>query len=202
MSHRAGSGFLLVSACLLGERCRWDGAVLDDARRPGWPEDWERRAICPEAELGLGTPRPPITLAGPSGGTDLVRRSDGVSLGGSMRALCRERVAELLAMGCCGAVLKARSPSCGLGDAERFADAGTRERWGGWPPPTEAPPPGTVFADGWGLLAEALREADPDLPLISDEAFLDAEQRVAFLAMAAARRGGPTDSPTTNLPAR
>lgn len=181
------TGFLLVSACLLGERCRWDGELLAATRLPGWPAGWELRAICPEAELGLGTPRPPIALVGESASPDLVVRTDGRSIGESMRGLCRERALVLLAEGCRGAVLKARSPSCGLGDAERFPDAAAFARWGGWPAPKGTPPQGAVAADGWGLLAEALQEADPELPMISEEDFGDSKRRSWFLARCLAR---------------
>jgi len=181
-------GFLLVSACLDGELCRWDGALLAAGRRPDWPAAWPRRAVCPEVLFGLGTPRPPVTLVGPRDAPRLRARDGGEDFDGGMRALCAELARRALREGCCGAVLKARSPSCGLGDAERFADGEAFARWGGWPAPAGDPPPGAVFADGWGLLADALRRADPELPLVADEAFADPGARAAFLARCEARR--------------
>ncbi|MFV1960129.1 MAG: DUF523 domain-containing protein, partial [Planctomycetota bacterium] len=62
-----------ISACLLGERVRHDGAhrrqgdlVAALASRVTWV------AVCPEAAIGLGVPRPPIRLAAHAGGVRLV----------------------------------------------------------------------------------------------------------------------------------
>src|SRR5262249_61934374 len=54
-----------VSACLLGQRVRYDGGhKRDDALLRGLGDDVEWIPVCPEVELGLGVPRPPIILVG------------------------------------------------------------------------------------------------------------------------------------------
>jgi uncharacterized protein YbbK (DUF523 family) len=54
-----------VSACLLGERGRHDGGHKRDASLTGVLGPFmEWVLVCPEAELGLGIPRPPIQLVG------------------------------------------------------------------------------------------------------------------------------------------
>jgi len=104
-----------VSACLLGERVRYDGghkraATLLRALGP----DVEWIAVCPEVELGLGVPRPPIVLAGASRAPRLVEPTSGRDLTVRMRRLAEARARQLVRLGLDGFVLKSRSPSCGL----------------------------------------------------------------------------------------
>lgn len=101
---------VLVSACLLGVRCRYDGAsspndaVLSMARRHVLVP------VCPEQLGGLSTPRPRHERSGgrvvSEHGHDATRAFER----GAAEAL---RVARL--SGCRRAILKARSPSCGVG---------------------------------------------------------------------------------------
>ena len=92
---------ILISACLLGARCRYDGA----SKLQPWISDLAERHIlvpvCPEQLGGLPTPRPPAERRGDV--TAQYRR-------GAEEAL---RLCRLL--GCEAALLKERSPSCGSG---------------------------------------------------------------------------------------
>jgi uncharacterized protein YbbK (DUF523 family) len=105
----------LVSACLLGRTCRYDGGS-----RPS-PEVLALSAVvpvCPEELGGLGTPRPAAQLSGGDGaavlaGSARVLRGDGVDV--TDRFVAGAREAARLGEGCAVAVLKARSPSCGVG---------------------------------------------------------------------------------------
>ena len=101
---------LLVSACLLGVCCRYDGkskpcqAVLELAKKH------ELIPVCPEQLGGLSTPRPPAEIQG-----EFVRKEDGGDVTAQYQkgALEAARLYEIL--DCDAAILKARSPSCGLG---------------------------------------------------------------------------------------
>jgi uncharacterized protein YbbK (DUF523 family)/uncharacterized protein YbgA (DUF1722 family) len=131
-----------VSACLLGDEVRYDGghkrdAFLTDTLGPF--VDWVR--VCPEVEVGLGAPRPPIRLVGEAGSPRLVVEKTGEDLTTRMRRWARRRAAELAGLGLHGYVLKKGSPSCGLFAAAltealpalpveeegRLTDAGLRE---------------------------------------------------------------------------
>ena len=83
---------ILISACLLGARCRYDGV----SKLQPWISDLAERHIlvpvCPEQLGGLPTPRPPAERRGAE---EALR-------------LCR-------LLGCEAALLKERSPSCGSG---------------------------------------------------------------------------------------
>ena len=101
---------LLVSACLLGTPCRYDGKSKADARVQALVRKYEIVPVCPEQLGGLPTPRVPserrgerVVTAGGRDVTEAYRRGAEAAL-----ALCRQN-------GCEAAVLKEKSPSCGCG---------------------------------------------------------------------------------------
>ncbi len=113
---------VLVSACLLGRACRFDGR---DKTTPPLIEALEKGAVeavpfCPEEAGGLGTPRPAATLRG-GGGHDVVEgRAQVINEAGddvteAFLAGGRLAVEEARAHRCEAAYLKERSPSCGCG---------------------------------------------------------------------------------------
>lgn len=105
---------VVVSACLLGVPVRWDGGH----RRSAWLVEVLARAaeiiaVCPEDELGLGVPRPPIQIVERAARQRLERVEDGHDLTDDMDAWSRGRLQGPDVAGIRGFVLKARSPSCG-----------------------------------------------------------------------------------------
>ena len=108
----AGKPALLVSACLLGLRCRYDGASrpLPAETLAALKARWALVPVCPEQLGGLATPR-----------ESAERRDGGVftASGADVTAQYRrgaEQAAELARFfDCRAALLKARSPSCGVG---------------------------------------------------------------------------------------
>ena len=110
----------LVSACLLGVRCRYDGR---DALRPELQALLAGRTVipvCPEQLGGLPTPRPAAQPCGGDGhdvldGRAAVRTDDGADVTAQFRRGAEEvlKIAQLY--GADEALLKARSPSCGCG---------------------------------------------------------------------------------------
>lgn len=100
---------LLVSACLLGCPCRYDGASKPCPAVLALAERHELVPVCPEQLGGLPTPRPPAERRGDR----VVTRSGDVTeqyRRGAEAALALARL-----YGCQAAVLKERSPSCGRG---------------------------------------------------------------------------------------
>ena len=101
---------ILISACLLGIPCRYDGK----AKPQPWAEALAGRhdlvPVCPEQLGGLPTPRTPSERRG-----DRVVMNTGADVTEQYRrgAACALRLYQLL--GCKAAVLKERSPSCGCG---------------------------------------------------------------------------------------
>ncbi|HUS65664.1 MAG TPA: DUF523 domain-containing protein [Kofleriaceae bacterium] len=139
----AGKEVVLVSACLLGVRCRFDGQDREDpaavARVAG---DAELLPVCPEVLARFGVPRPAITLS-PDGKVATDARGNDVTAALESGA----RLADLFATeaGATRALLKERSPSCG-----------TRQVHG---------PDGVQ--DGEGRFTARLRKRG--LPLVSEE---------------------------------
>src|SRR5437764_13438392 len=104
-----------ISACLLGQEVRYNGGHKRDAFLTdtfGRYVEWV--AVCPEVELGMGTPRPPVRLERHGGEVRLRMPSTGEDLTAPMRAWAGCRAAELAAMDLDGYVLKKDSPSCGM----------------------------------------------------------------------------------------
>jgi uncharacterized protein YbbK (DUF523 family) len=122
----------LVSACLLGVKCTWDGT--DKNRNERVVELWKRETLiplCPEELGGLGTPRPPQEIQGGSG-ADVVDRKRRVKnregrdvseefLRGAGETL---RIARLF--GADQFVGKSGSPSCGCGRIYNGSFSGTQ----------------------------------------------------------------------------
>ena len=137
-----------VSSCLLGNQVRYDGGHKRDAflvETFGQYVEWV--AVCPEVEIGLGTPRPTLRLECNGHDVRLVMPQSGADHTEAMRAFARRRVAVLAQHNLCGYVLKKDSPSCGM---ERVNVYGA----GALPAKT-----------GRGLFADALMRRYPLLPI-------------------------------------
>ncbi|MBI2874343.1 MAG: DUF523 domain-containing protein [Firmicutes bacterium] len=110
----------LVSACLLGSACRYDGR---DCADPAVRRFLESRGltpvpVCPEELGGLGTPRPRAEIREGDGGAVLAGRGrvfdfEGRDVTGAFIAGARAALELALRHRCGLAVLKAGSPSCG-----------------------------------------------------------------------------------------
>jgi uncharacterized protein YbbK (DUF523 family) len=158
-----------ISRCLLGDAVRYDGThKRDDALIGALGRHVEWVPVCPEVEVGMGTPREPIRLVArregvPSAGAVvwLIGVSSGRDWTERMHAWARERAHALIPLDLAGYIFKARSPSCGIhgvpvhdGDVER---------------------------EGRGLFAQALIDALPDLPVADEEGLADPRAREEFL---------------------
>jgi uncharacterized protein YbbK (DUF523 family) len=177
-----------ISRCLLGDQVRYDGThKRDDSLIEALGQHVEWVPVCPEVEVGMGTPREPIQLVASVDGVPsanarvrLVGVESGRDWTEQMHSWARQRVAALRALNLSGFVLKARSPSCGI--------EGVRVVHG----PAEAGPSDDVrrghlqAADetfnGRGLFAQALVEAMPDLPVEDEARLSDPHVRDQFLA--------------------
>ncbi|MDO9172836.1 MAG: DUF523 domain-containing protein, partial [bacterium] len=108
---------IAVSRCLLGEAVRYDGKSKPCAAvRKLLAARAELVAVCPEVEVGMSVPREAVDLLGAPEAPRMVGAETGADWTARMDAWARGRVADLLEQGIAGAVLKARSPSCGIGD--------------------------------------------------------------------------------------
>ena len=105
----ASNESILVSACLLGEACRYDGKSQPCDAVRALANTYELVPVCPEQLGGLPTPRIP---------SEVQRDGRVVDRAGIDRTLefesgARETVALARKHDCTRAILKAKSPSCG-----------------------------------------------------------------------------------------
>lgn len=109
----------LVSACLLGIRCRFDGVATPDETVVQLADSGGAVPVCPEQLGGLPTPRLRSEFRGGDGravldGRAQVVAEDGTDVTEFFERGAQETLAIALRCGATRAVLKERSPSCGL----------------------------------------------------------------------------------------
>lgn len=102
---------ILVSACLLGAPCRYDGASKTNAAIMALQEGHTLVPVCPEVLGGLPTPRPPAERQEDG---RIVNRA-GTDVTAQYQAGAKAALELARKEGCTIAVLKVKSPSCGRG---------------------------------------------------------------------------------------
>lgn len=112
---------VLVSACLLGLNTRYDGTSKRDAHvdRTLADRHWLPVPVCPEQLGGLSTPRPPACIvagdaAGVWSGQAAVIDANGTTTTPAFIRGAQMTLAIARRTGCRRALLKERSPSCGV----------------------------------------------------------------------------------------
>ena len=102
---------ILVSACLLGASCRYDGKAKPVKKVIALKEKYNLIQVCAEIMGGLPTPRIPCEIKNGRAVNQNGEDKTAEYVRGAEEVL---RLARLF--GCDTAVLKARSPSCGNGE--------------------------------------------------------------------------------------
>lgn len=153
-----------VSSCLLGRPVRYDGGhkrddFLMDMLGPfvAWVP------VCPEVEIGLGTPRPTLRLEGEASDPRLVMPSTATDHTETMRRYAERKVAALARANLHGYVLKKSSPSCGMERVKVYA------------------PNGQMAKKGTGIFAAVLLEKLPQLPVEEEGRLTDPVLRENFI---------------------
>jgi uncharacterized protein YbbK (DUF523 family) len=101
---------LIVSACLAGLHCRYDGAEKPCEAVIRLVAEGRAIPVCPEQLGGLPTPRQPSEING-----GRVIRKDGLDVTAEFQQGAREALKLARLVGAKTAILKAKSPSCGCG---------------------------------------------------------------------------------------
>lgn len=100
----------IVSACLAGIECRYDGTSSQVEKIMRLVKNGEAIPVCPEQLGGLTTPRPACEIK-----NGRVFTNDGIDVTSSFKKGAEEGLKIALLAECDSAILKARSPSCGCG---------------------------------------------------------------------------------------
>jgi uncharacterized protein YbgA (DUF1722 family)/uncharacterized protein YbbK (DUF523 family) len=104
-----------ISACLLGEKVRYDGGHKHDRYLTDTLGRYvEYVPVCPEVEARFGVPRETMHLEGDPNAPRLVTRRTRRDLTEPMLEWAKKRVLELEAQDLCGFIFKSRSPSSGM----------------------------------------------------------------------------------------
>lgn len=104
-----------VSACLLGQKVRYDGGhKLNLFIKHTLGRSFGLIPICPEVELGLPIPREPIQLERDPCSPRLLAIHTRRDLTRPMSSWIQQKLMKLSELRCGGLILKSGSPSCGL----------------------------------------------------------------------------------------
>ena len=126
---------VVVSACLLGENCKYNGGNNYSKEVAQFVSGWEVIPVCPERLAGLGIPRTPIEIR-----EGRVISRDGKDVTAVLNEAVEQILAQLSAEDVQCVVLKSRSPTCGVKQVHDGTFTGT-------------------LVDGMGVLAKALTDA-------------------------------------------
>ena len=154
---------LAVSACLLGEKVRFDGG---HKHYRFLTEELAKYAdfvpFCPE-HLAFGTPRPSIRIVRDGERESITSNKTGADLTAPLAAASQTELNHLSLTPLCGIIFKAKSPSCGMGSAKVHLPNGHSE------------------GKGDGLFVQMCKAAFPLLPMEEEARLQDAWLRENFI---------------------
>ena len=113
---------ILFSSCLLGEKVCYDGGTrtVDNEIVQKWQAEMRIIIACPEVAGGLPTPRPAAQIKGTNGGAGVLNgkasviKKDQSNITAAFTAGANHALALVKKHGIKIAVMKERSPSCGV----------------------------------------------------------------------------------------
>ena len=153
-----------ISACLLGERVRYDGGhKLDEFLRDTLGRQVQYIPVCPEVECGMPIPREAVRQVGDPAAPRLVTQKTGRDLTEQMLSWTRRRLDELEKENLHGFVFKAKSPSSGMERVKIYDEAGN------------------VHARGPGMFAREFMRRFPLLPVEDEGRLHDPNLRENFI---------------------
>ncbi len=153
-----------ISACLLGQEVRYDGGHKRDRYiTDTLGKFFEWVPVCPEVEIGLGTPRETLRLVGDPEAPRLVFAKKGEDQTAPMQAWAGSRLEALARENLSGYILKSDSPSCGMERVRVYRSSGIPSK------------------DGVGIFARVLMDRLPLLPVEEEGRLHDLPLRENFV---------------------
>jgi uncharacterized protein YbgA (DUF1722 family)/uncharacterized protein YbbK (DUF523 family) len=140
-----------ISACLLGEKVRYDGGhKLDRYITDTLGKYFEWVPVCPEVEYGLPVPREPMHLTGDPASPRIVTVRTGVDHTDGMKEWAGDKLRRLEKEDLRGFIFRSKSPSSGISGVKIYTPSGM---------------PGNR---GTGIFGGAFMRYFPLLPVIDD----------------------------------
>ncbi len=150
-----------ISACLLGQKVRFDGGhKRADFCQQELSRYFEFLPICPEVAIGLGVPRPTIRLVQRADGVHVEASDGSFDVTAPLLAYSEQMSSQLGQLS--GYLFCAKSPSCGMERVRLYGDAGGAK-------------------EGVGLYARTLMQRLPLLPVEEDGRLNDPQLRENFV---------------------
>jgi uncharacterized protein YbgA (DUF1722 family)/uncharacterized protein YbbK (DUF523 family) len=145
-----------VSSCLTGEKVRWNGDHKQDRYvKDTLSQFFEYVPVCPEVEVGMGTPRETVALYGSLEKPKMISRKTRTDWTHKMNRYTKDRIKDLSKDDLCGYIFKSKSPSCGLGRIPVYDELDRSKA-----------------RHGAGMFADAFTKANPLVP-VEDEGRLN-----------------------------
>jgi uncharacterized protein YbbK (DUF523 family) len=120
-----------ISACLLGQKVRYDGG---DKRDYFLTETFGRHVewvpVCPEVEIGMGIPREAVRLVGDPAKPGMIAEHSGKDWTAQFDSFAAKRVHALTGLDLTGYIFKKNSPSCGMERVRVYNSKGVPTRQG------------------------------------------------------------------------
>ena len=100
---------ILVSACLLGENCKYNGSNNYNAAVAAYVKDKDVLTLCPEMIAGMGCPRTPIEIV-----DGVLIDRNGNNVDDPLRKAVATALDQITQENIQRAILQSRSPTCGV----------------------------------------------------------------------------------------
>jgi uncharacterized protein YbgA (DUF1722 family)/uncharacterized protein YbbK (DUF523 family) len=140
-----------ISACLLGEKVRYDGGHrLDRYITDALGNYFEWVPVCPEVEYGLPVPRESMHLVGDPASPHIVTVKTGVDHTEGIKKWAADKLRQLDKEDLCGFIFKSKSPSSGISGIKVYT------------------PSGMPSNRGTGIFGGAFMRYFPLIPIIDD----------------------------------
>ncbi len=150
---------LLISKCF-SQPVRYNGGIVNDEFISKLKQYIDFIDLCPELEIGLGVPRQRLIILDGQFSKRLIQPETGKDFTDKIDEFSRKTLSHLPDLD--GFILKAKSPSCGVGSTKLYRN-------------------NAVIGKTYGLFAEAIKKAFPHLPLEDEGRLRDEGIRNHFL---------------------
>ena len=110
---------IIVSKCLEFDTCRYDGQMITNRYIDKLKDFIEFKPICPEVEIGMGTPRAPIRVIKVDDEMTIYQEETKKDFTQKMNDFSYGYLSKLNHVD--GFILKSRSPSCGIGTSKVYS---------------------------------------------------------------------------------